>query len=254
MIQGVILDLDGTVYMGDAQIPGAADFVRLLREREVRPLFVTNRANRKVEHICLHLGKYGIECSPGDVLTSAEATAEYLGSGTVFCVGEEGLLEALVAGGLTLADEAVDYVVVSFDRTFTYRKLERACALIDAGATFVATNPDAALKVDGGVAPGTGAIVAAVAAGCGVDPIVIGKPEKRIMETALDRLRMPPDEVVCIGDNIDTDIPAGARAGMRTALLLTGISNRDALSGAEFQPTWVAEDYEELVRIMGPEL
>ena len=250
MIKGVILDLDGTVYRGNEEVPGAARCVARLRERDIRCLFVTNRANRTPATVVDHLRGYGIDCSPADVLTSAEATALHLGRGSVYPIGEDGLLQALKQHGMTLDDQAPDYVVVSFDRGFTYEKLRTACSLIARGARFIATNPDKALRTETGLSPGTGAIVAAVAAGSGVDPVMIGKPERRIMDLAVQRLGLKHDDVICVGDNLDTDILASHNAGLRSVLILTGVSSREDLAHASCKPTWVVETYDELDAII----
>ena len=250
MISGIILDLDGTVYLGNEAIPGAAGFVARAREEGMRPLFVTNRANRTGETICSQLNNLGIACDLPDILTSAQATAGYLKEGKVYYVGEDGLGQALEDHGLVISEDSPDYVVVGFDRSFDYAKLKKACRLIDRGAKFIATNPDKGLRTENGISPGTGAIVAAVAAGCGVDPVIIGKPEPLIVEMALERLGMKAEEVIMVGDNVTTDIPAGQRAGLRTALILTGISTRQDAENSAAKPTWTVNNYEALSDIV----
>lgn len=245
-IRGVILDLDGTVYNGMDEVPGAARFVRRLGERGIRYLFVTNRANRRPGAIVRQLRGFGIPCDAKNVLTSAEATALALRPGRAFVVGGAGLRTALRARGFVLTNERPRYVIVSFDTTLTYAKLATACRLIDRGAAFVATNPDKRLKTEGGFSPGTGAIVAAVAAATGVEPLVIGKPEKRLIELGLRRMRVKAAEALLVGDNVETDVPAGRRAGVRTALLLGGVSSRADVRRAPLKPTWVMRDYGEL--------
>jgi HAD superfamily hydrolase (TIGR01457 family) len=246
MIRGVILDLDGTVYRGADEVPGAAECVARHRARGGRCLFVTNRANRTPEAVAAHLRGYGIDCGREDVLTSAQATALFLKHGTYYPIGEDGLVRALEEQGLTRDDRAPDYVVVSFDRGFTYDKLCTACGLIAAGARFIATNPDRALRTETGMSPGTGAIVAAVEAGSGARPLIIGKPERRIMDLALERMGLRREEAVCVGDNLDTDIRAGHHAGIRSVLILTGVTRREDIARATHAPTWVVESYAEL--------
>jgi 4-nitrophenyl phosphatase len=253
MIRAVILDLDGTVYNGPRQVPGAAEFVRSLGDMSIRPLFVTNRSNRLPSDIVAHLAVYGIACPEADVLTSSQATARYLRSGSAYCIGEAGLLTALTDQGIVLTEENPDYVIVGFDRTFDYGKLKKACRMIERGAKFIATNPDRCLKSDHGILPGTGSIVAAVQAGSGKAPMVIGKPEKLILDMALERLAMRPGQVICVGDNIETDVPAALRAGIRVALLLTGVSRREDVAAAVARPTWVCDTYDELREVVRSE-
>jgi len=250
VVRGVILDLDGTVYLGDEQVPGAADFVSFLDGLGIRCLFVTNRSNRTPEDVAAHLQEYGIPCGVEHVLTSSQATVQYLKSGSAYVIGEEGLTSELLKAGFTITDQAPDHVVVSLDRQFSYDKLTTACRLISQGSTFVATNPDKSLKVESGLMPGTGSLVAAVEAASGTKPLVIGKPERLIMDMSLARLGLDADEVLAVGDNIHTDIPAGARAGMRTVLLLTGVTKRDDVDSGPCRPDWVLNDYTELTALV----
>lgn len=250
MIRGVLLDLDGTVYWGAREVPGAAQFVQQLHEWNIRCLFVTNRANRTPEEVRDHLQGYGIRCAAEDILTAAQATAAYLKKGRVYFIGEEGMRRALVEAGFEITDQkpdyVPDYVIVSFDRGFSYEKLATASRLINSGALFVATNPDKALRDSQHVTPGTGALVAAVEAASGRKPLVIGKPEPLLFEMALKRLQLPPADVIVVGDNPETDIPAGLRAGLRAAYILTGVGRREDAALAGVSPTWIVEDFSEL--------
>lgn len=247
MIRGVILDLDGTVYFGTDEVPGAGSFVAGCRDMGIRCLFVTNRANRVPEEIVRQLRGHGIPCEPGDVLTAAQATARYLRRGSAWYIGEEGLRRALQEQGIAITEERPDYVVVGYDRGFNYEKLFNACRLIDGGARFIATNPDRALKTEKGIYPGTGAIVEAVAAGTGRRPVIVGKPERLIMDMALERLGMGPDEVIVVGDSLATDVPAGHAAGMLSVLLLTGVSRREDVAHSAVKPDWVVGTFDELL-------
>ena len=249
-IAAVTLDLDGTVYMDDKAIEGAADFVALLRARKIPHLFVTNRANRLPETITESLRDMGIPCEVEEILTSSQATASNLEPGRAYIIGEEGLEYALREKGFQLVDEDVDYVIVSFDRQFHYSKLKTACRLIHEGAQFIATNPDQGLATPDGIYPGTGSIVAAVQAGSRTEPEIIGKPEPLILLTAAAIMGVSPSDVLAIGDNIDTDIPSGASAGMHTVLMLTGISNREDVDRALVKPDHIASDYAEMTRIL----
>lgn len=250
MIKGVIFDLDGTVYWGKKEVPGAGSFVRELKQQGIKYVFVTNRANRPPDVVSAHLREYGIECDDEHVVTTAYATAEYMGGGSAWYIGEEGLKQELDRKGITITDQSPDYVVVSFDRYLTYDKIKTACKLIHGGAKFIATNPDKALKMSDGIVPGTGAIVAAIEAGCGVKPLVIGKPEKYVMEIGLQRMGLGRDDVIAIGDNVNTDIPAGINAGIRTAFILTGVSTLEDLHATPWKPTWIVDNYDELSEIL----
>ena len=253
MIRGVLLDLDGTVYRGAQEVPGAAQFVRQLRAWDILYLFVTNRANRPPEDVRDHLRGFGIDCATEDILTAAQATAAYLKKGSAYCIGEEGLRRALVEAGFEITDHAPDYVIVSLDRGFTYEKLATASRLIAGGARFVATNPDKALRIEQHVVPGTGALVAAVEAACGQKPLMIGKPEPLIFEMALKKLGLAAADVIVVGDNPETDIPAGVNAGLRTAYILTGVGSREDAACTGVGPTWIVEGFAELLSLVARE-
>jgi HAD superfamily hydrolase (TIGR01457 family) len=250
MIQGIIFDLDGTIYRGSQAVPGAADFVSRVAEQGIKVLFVTNRSNRTPESVCTQLRGYGISCTIENILTSAQATARHLRSGSVFFIGEEGLEQALIAAGLTMDPQSPDYVVVGFDRAINYTKIEKASRLIRAGARFIATNPDKAVNADGGISPGNGAIVAAIATASGVSPVVVGKPQRAIIDIALERMGLAPEHVILVGDNLETDIRAGINAGIRTVLILTGVSTRMDVMDSPVKADRVVEDYDELADVV----
>lgn len=245
MIRALILDLDGTIYRGDAEVPGAGAFVRAMRGLGVRCLFVTNRANRSAAVVAAHIRSYGVSCEDGDVLTTAETTAEYVGKQRCYLIGETGIQEAFAKAGVPLDEEHAECVVVSLDRTFDYAKLQRASRLIRAGARFILTNPDTWLRLDDGIMPGAGAIGAAVQTASGTVPTIIGKPETLLFEKALRMLGLPREEVVAVGDNMDTDIPGAQRAGLRSILMLTGVSTRADAARAAVPPTAIYETYPE---------
>lgn len=246
-ISSLFIDLDGTLYHGSVEVPGASAFVRDMRAAGIRSLFVTNRSNRCPEEICEQLQGYGIDCGPDDVVTSAQATARYLKPGRVYVIGEAGLESALRDQGFTLCDDQVDYVIVGWDRGFTYDKLHKACSLIGQGAQFVGTNPDKGIKLEDGYRPGTGALLAAVSVACGnLAPMVIGKPEPHLFEMALAQTGLAPAEVLAIGDNLETDIRAAIACGLQNALILTGVTRREELATSSVKPDMVVDNYDEL--------
>ena len=252
-LKAILLDLDGTVYWGDSEVEGASDFVRQCHGKGIRCLFVTNRSNRPPEVVRDQLRGYGIPCETEDVLTSAQATARYIGRGSVYMIGEIGLELALKEQGIRVVtdpEERPDAVVVSYDKQFTYAKLAIACRWIGDGVRFIATNPDGRLRMNGVVLPGTGAIVAAVKAGSGVEPEMIGKPERRLFDIALEILGCRPDEALAVGDFIDTDIGAANAAGIPSVLLLTGLSKREDITPDKPQPTYVMEGFAELAALV----
>lgn len=253
----LLVDLDGTVYRGAQAVPGAAAFLGRALARGLRVLYVTNRSTRTPEAVAAHLVALGIPATPDAVLTSSLATVRWLEreapGARVFFVGEEGLERALAASSLTVTDRDPDYVVVGFDGSINYQKIDTAARLARGGAKLVATNPDRVLNTDRGLAPGNGALVAAIATAANVPPHFVGKPERLIFDIALEVLGCAREEVLVIGDNLETDIAGGVAAGLETVLLLTGVSTREDLQGLAAdaaRPQRVAEDYQQLARMI----
>ncbi len=247
----VIFDLDGTVYAGDYEIPGAGRFINDCRSHGIAVAFATNRANRPVGDVAAQLRSYGVACHDSDIITSAVAAAEYVGNGrSAFLVGESGLYDAFSEKGIRLDDCRPDCVVVGLDRYFNYEKLSKASSLIRGGAAYIATNTDSVLKLKDGVVPGTGSIVAAVTAASEKEPVVIGKPERWLFDILISRLGAKPDETLVVGDCPSTDIAAANNAGLRSALLLTGVYvDLDSIKPKKKDspvPTMVCRDYVDL--------
>lgn len=249
-MHGFLIDLDGTLYKGNEAIPGAKEFVELLNENGLPYLLVTNNSSRSPEHVAGHLNGMGIEIDPGRVYTTAMASAQYLlehGSGKrVFCIGEEGLLNALQEAGFELTDKEPDYVVQGIDRQLTYDKLASAVKHLLGGARYILTNPDHLLPSDGGLIPGAGSIGALIRTASGANPVVIGKPSPVIMNYALARLELQAKDTWVIGDNTATDIGGGIAAGCRTALVLTGLATetnvQDQISKSGNEPDLICRD------------
>lgn len=239
-----LLDLDGTIYRGSQIIPEAIPFIQQLRQRELPFLYVTNNSSASAEEVANRLTKMGLPTNAAEVYTSSMATAAYLSErekngARVMVIGESGLTAALQEAGFTLCDEAPQYVVVGIDRQFTYDKLARASAAIRAGAVFIATNRDAALPGENGLTPGNGSLCAAVAVASGVEPVVIGKPEKWIISYAMQRLGAIPEETLIVGDNLHTDIEAGYNSNIDSLLVLSGYSTEADAKQHPFQPTYI---------------
>jgi len=256
--QGFIVDLDGTLYRGNERLPYAVEFVQSVRRSGSPLLFMTNNSTRTPEEVAEHLRELDIQAHHNEVFTSSQAAVRYLeedGRGRkVFCIGEEGLVAALINAGYELADHEADYVLQGLDRKFHYDKLHTALRLISNGAAFIQTNPDVRLPVDGGFLPGAGSIGAAIATATDAAPVIIGKPSRIMMGFALERLGLPASSVWMVGDNMRTDMAAGYSAGCKTALLLTGVTNRENLKELEaevgFRCDFVGGDLSELTSFL----
>lgn len=251
MLRALLLDLDGVVYHGRVPVPGAVEFIRRWRGRGIGIRYITNRSGRSPEAVASRLAALGVPCEPGEVLTSAVATALYLGPCRAFVIGEPGLVEVLGRHGIEVTDSDPACVIVGGDSSVDYAKLTRAVRHLLAGARLIATNPDRLVNDETGVVPGNGSIVAAIAYATRAVPTVIGKPEPTLVRLALEQLGAAPGEALLVGDNLETDVEAGRRAGVRTVHLLTGISRPGERPAAAPEPTWTARDFgelEELVR------
>jgi 4-nitrophenyl phosphatase len=248
--KGYLLDLDGTVYRGSEVIPEAVTFIEYLREQGIPFLYLTNNSSASPKQVADRLTSLGIPTQSDQVYTSSMATASFLAetepAGTpVYVIGEEGLRGELERRGFVLTEDHPRYVIVGIDRSFSYEKLAAAARAIREGAALIATNNDAALPTEKGLFPGNGSLVAAVSVASGASPIVIGKPEPIIVRYALERLGVPADDTLIVGDNLHTDIDAGANSGLDSLLVLTGYSSeRDAMEHPR-RPTYIAKNLRE---------
>lgn len=264
LVEGFVFDLDGTVYLGDAALPGAVEGIAALRQMGKRTLFVSNKPLEPREAYARKLTKLGIPAAPDDVITSAFVLGYHLARTEptlkLYVVGEPTLLDELRGHGLQIVNEfmdqdplevirpqGVDAVVVAFDRTLSYRKLNTAYQALKHGARFFATNADKTCPMPGGAIPDAGGTIAALEhmTGRRVD-LVAGKPSSLVVEVALQRLGLRPEQVMMVGDRLETDILMGQRAGMQTAVTLTGVSTREDVARLSQPPDMVINALDEL--------
>ena len=227
-ISGVISDLDGVVYRGADPIDSAVTtFQRWYREG-VPYAFVTNNSTKTATEFAAKINGMGIVVEASQIITSAEVTAQMVAANhpagsRVFVVGAPALRDAILSHGFTVANSAVDVVVVGLDQGFTYQTLALAQSALLAGAAFYGTNADRMLPNGAGFEPGAGSILNAIGTASGKVPVIIGKPGRQMIDVAVDRLGTTRDATLMIGDQIDTDIVAGHAAGLPTVLVLTGV-------------------------------
>jgi 4-nitrophenyl phosphatase len=255
--KALILDMDGVLWRDNTPIGDLPAIFARIRERGLKVALATNNATRTVDEHLKKLSSFGVELEPWQVISSAIAAANVLSkrfpdSGAIFVVGENGIQRALEEHGfhpiVNPDDETTPVAVVSsFDRGVTYGKLSRATLHIRAGAPFYGTNPDKTFPTPQGLVPGAGAILAAIEAATGVEPIIIGKPQPAMMHMALERLRTQPEETLVVGDRLETDIAAGQAAGCKTALVLSGVSTREGAERWEPPPDYIVADLNSLV-------
>ena len=256
-LRGVILDMDGVLIRGRAALPGVQEFFKLLRARDISLVIASNNSTPTIEQVLERVNAAGADARPREILTSSQATADYLKEHlpavhSVYAIGEEGLSAALKADGLELAvsHRQAEAVVVGMCRSLTWEMLVEAALAIRAGAHFIGTNPDRTFPAEIGIIPGAGSILAALQAATDREPLIIGKPEPYLFRAALARLGTPAELTAVVGDRLETDILGGQNVGLRTILVLTGVTTASQLSGATLMPDWTFDDLPALCRAL----
>jgi NagD protein len=243
--QAFIIDMDGVIYHGNQLLQGAQEFVEWLGRNDKAYLFLTNSSERSPLELSQKLERLGILVDPEHFYTSALATASFLASqrpgGSVYVIGEPGLIQALYDAGFTMNNVNPDYVVVGEGRGYSLEALERAVRLIMGGARLIGTNPDLTGPIEGGLTPACGSLVAPIELATGVKAYFIGKPNPLIMRHGLRRLNTKRENTAIIGDRMDTDIVAGVESEIETILVLSGVTRLDDIPSFPYQPRHILE-------------
>ena len=267
-IDAIIFDLDGTVYLGEAALPGAVEAIAELRRRGKRTLFVSNKPLDPRAVYAAKLTRLGIPTGAEEVITSAYVLGRHLAASApnlrLYVIGEESLRAELRGYGLIVLDEladqnpqevidpaGIDAVVVALDRTLDYRKLNTAYQALMAGAAFFATNADSTCPMPGGAIPDAGATIAALEHLTGRKlELLAGKPSPLTVQVAMEQLGVVPSQCLMVGDRLETDIRMGQQAGMVTALVLTGVSSRADVEAMVRPPDLIVAHLGELVSLL----
>lgn len=252
-LRGFLFDMDGVLYRGSRALPGAQTMLEALDRDGIPYALVTNNSTRSPLQYVRHLAAMGMRVPAHRIVTSSVGTTAYLRrtlrpEARVLIIGESALRRAIVKAGFVPAWENVAAVVVGLDRRVTYKKLTLATAALGRGAAFIASNPDPLLPTEGGLQLGAGSIVAALRYATGRDPIIIGKPNPRLLKEALARIGTRAKETAMVGDQRSTDIAAGRAAGLFTILVLTGVSAGRPARRGEPRPDLTVRDLVELQR------
>ena len=251
--RGWLFDLDGTVYLGERLIPGADRVIAALRADGRRVRFLSNKSLFTREDYAAKLTRLGIPAAPEDVINSSLVLARHLATldpgAPVFVIGEPPLIGELRAHGFEVrGDQRVRWVVIAFDRTFDYAKLNTALQAVRQGARLIATNPDRTCPTEDGEIPDCAGMIAAVEAVTGhTVEAIVGKPSPIILEVALAALGVLAADCVIVGDRIETDITMGKRLGLTTVLVLSGITRPDDSRIHGIAPDLVAGSVADLV-------
>lgn len=252
---GLLVDLDGVVWVGREMVPGSAEALRELLAAGKEIVFVTNNPGKPAAEYARRLTEAGVEVGPELIVTAGEATAglaaERAGTGsTAFAIGALAFHETIAAAGLRLlegeAGREADVVLVSGHRGFDYDELLIATLALQRGAVLFATSRDPTLPMPGGPWPGTGAVLAAVETASGAVAEIGGKPERHLFEMARERIGRA-ERVAMVGDRVSSDIAGGRRAGLETILVLSGATSREEAAVATPSPDRIVEDLAALV-------
>lgn len=243
MQHGLLIDMDGVIYGGDTMIPGADKFIANLIKENIPFTFMTNNSQRTPLEVVRKVKRMGIEIAEKHVYTSAMATGKFLSSqvpnGTVYVLGEGGLLSSLHENGLTMVNTDPDFVVLGEGRNFTLEMVEKAVDMILAGAKFITTNRDPSPKKKGWANLGIAATTAMIEEATGIKAFVVGKPGPVMMRSARKFLGLETAFTTVIGDTMDTDIQGGVQMGYKTILVLSGVSKKEQLAHYAFKPDMV---------------
>ncbi|MFW6381271.1 MAG: HAD-IIA family hydrolase [Bacillota bacterium] len=260
--QCFLLDMDGTFYLGDSLIDGAAEFLQTVTDQGKEYLFLTNNSSRNAVHYQEKLREMGIDVSLDRIVSSGEVTADYIRrqkpGARVYVAGTPSLEADLKQAGLTLVEKRgdnPDYAVLGFDTTLTYKKLWILHDLILEGVEYIATNPDFVCPLEEGrTMPDCGSMIELLEASTGERPLVIGKPNTLMIDYISQKTGIDKQYLCMVGDRLYTDIRTALEAGIDSVAVLTGEATEEDLEETEFHPDYVLASIKELERILGGEL
>lgn len=253
-----LTDMDGVLIHENQALPGAQELITQWNGRGVEYLVLTNNSIYTPRDLAARLHASGLDVPEERIWTSALATSDFVSAqkprGSVYVIGEAGIITALHEAGFIMTDREPDFVVVGETRTYSFEQITTAIRLIANGSRFIATNPDATGPSADGILPATGAITALMTEATGRHPYVVGKPNPMMFRSALNRIGAHSETTGMIGDRMDTDIIAGMEAGLHTVLVMTGIATRSQVAKFPFRPSETLEGVFELVDGWTPDL
>ena len=243
--KGFICDMDGVIYHGNRLLPGVKEFVDWLYREGKNFLFLTNSSERSPKELQQKLSRMGLDVDESHFYTSALATAKFISrqcpGGSAYVIGEAGLIMALHDAGITMNNVDPDYVIVGEGNSFNYENVLRAVRLVLKGAKLIGTNSDLTGPSEDGLIPSCRAMISPIEMATGQNAYFVGKPNPLMMRTGLRILGVHSEEAAMIGDRMDTDIVAGIESGLDTALVLSGVTDRDGIRRFPYRPRLVLE-------------
>lgn len=253
-----LLDMDGTIYLGDELIEGSMKFLETIKEKGKRYIFLTNNSSKNKLTYVDKLNNLGIQASEEEVFTSGEATTMYLKKqkegAKVYLLGTKALEEEFEREGFILEKERhkhIDYVVLGFDTTLTYEKLWAACEYISEGVEYIATHPDFNCPLpDDKFMPDAGAMAAFIQASTGRLPKVIGKPNREVVESIASKYGLRKEDMVMVGDRLYTDIKTGENAGITSVLVYSGETKEEDYRNSEIRAGYVFNSVKDMIDLL----
>jgi NagD protein len=249
-----LTDMDGVLVREEHALPGAADFLARLIERDRRFLVLTNNSIFTPRDLSARLAKSGLLIPEEAIWTSALATATFLADqlphGSAYVIGEAGMTTALHEVGYTLTDREPDFVVLGETRTYSFEAITRAIRLIESGARFIATNPDVTGPSEEGPLPATGSVAALITKATGREPYFVGKPNPMMLRSALNKIEAHSENTVMVGDRMDTDVVAGIEAGLDTILVLSGSTKLADIERFPWRPSRVLNSIADAIELV----
>lgn len=254
-IKFFLLDMDGTIYLSDTLIDGAKDFLQKIKDSGRKYVFMTNNSSKNLTLYKEKLNKLGIEASEEDFFSSGSATITYINNlkknANVFLLGTESLEQQFTSNGINLVktrNQDIDYVVLGFDTTLTYEKIWIACDYIHDGVPFIATHPDLNCPLAGGKQmPDTGSMTKMFEAATGVSPMVIGKPNKGVVDAIINKFGCKKEEMAIVGDRLYTDIQMAINSDIKSVLVLSGETKQEDYDNSEIEPTYVFDSVKNII-------
>lgn len=251
---GFMIDMDGTVYKGGIPIPGAVDFIESLKSHGIPFVFLTNNSAHRRTHYLEKLLRMGFDVTLDNVLTSTVATARFILSqrpgARVYPIAADDVIDDLKASGLDIVDSDPDVVLLAFDRTITYEKINKGYRFIMEGAELIATHPDDLCPTEDFYDVDIGPFIRMFEDMCDVKAVVIGKPNRLMLEMAAGEMGVDPMDTVMVGDRMYTDIQMAVSAGTQSILVLTGETTRSDLESSEVVPTVVLDSVADIPTLL----
>lgn len=257
-IEMFLLDMDGTLYLGDEVFDGSKEFINLLNKQNKKYIFLSNNSSKSIDKYLEKLNKFGIKANKKNIFTSAQATSIYLKQkkkdAKLYVVGTDSLKEEFRNQGFEICTNIkrkIDYLIIGFDMELTYKKIQDACYLLNAGIEYIATNPDLVCPIQNNMfIPDCGSICNMLKTATGREPIYIGKPKREMVDIVSKLENIPLNKMAIIGDRLYTDIACGINAEITSICVLTGETKKEDIETSKYKPTYVIESIKNIYEML----